>query len=247
LTRTTRRLSLTTAGRTLLESTEPAIQHIEAAWRTVGNQAEQPSGHLKIAAPANFIDVFGVDRLARFLSDYPAVSLEMVLSDDETDLIGAGVDMALRVGPIKDQGLVARRIASTRLIVVASPACIAQYGAPANVQELADYPCLLYRGNDGRGVWPLQGPQGPVSHPIRARLAVNGMGALIAAARSGLGAALVPEVLVEQDLAARTLQRLLPAWRYESGGLFAVYPSRKNATTAMKVFLDFIVASSSAP
>jgi len=246
LTRTTRRLSLTTAGRAILEATEAAIKQIEAAWRTVGHQAKQPGGHLKIAAPANFIDVFGVERLAKFLAEYPEISLELVLSDDETDLIGSGVDLALRVGPIRDQSLVARRFASTRLIVVASPDCITQHGLPKTLQSLADYPCILYRGKAGNGAWVLQGPKGEVSIPIAARLTVNGMGALIAAARAGLGAALVAEVLVTKDITSKALHRVLPKYCYESGGMFAVYPSRKNPTVALKVFLEFIIANSKA-
>lgn len=246
LNRTTRRLSLTTAGRAMLEATEPAIKQIEAAWRTVGHQAKQPSGHLKIAAPANFIDVFGVERLGKFLADYPEINLELVLSDDEIDLLGSGIDLALRVGPIKDQTLVARRIATTRLIVVASPDCITQHGLPKTLQSLADYPCLLYRGKAGNGAWMLQGPKGAMSIPITARLTVNSMGALIAAARAGLGAALVAEVLVAKDISSKALHRVLPKYCYESGGLFAVYPSRKNPTAALKVFLDFIIASSEA-
>lgn len=242
LQRTTRRLSLTTVGRTLVDRAEPALQDLESLWRLAGTRAQVPSGHLRVAAPADFMAVVSAQRLARFLERYPLVSLEFVLSDDPVDLYSSGMDAALRAGPIHDESLVARRLTPSKLLLVASPACIATHGAVHDVQDVGRYPCVALRGKEGRATWTLVGPEDAATVAIRARLTVNGMGALVAAALAGLGAALVPEQLVAEHLMQGTLVRLLPEYCLDGGGIYAVYPSRRHPPAALRAFIDFVVS-----
>ncbi|MEJ6000876.1 LysR family transcriptional regulator [Paucibacter soli] len=241
LQRSTRRLSLTTVGRTLLDRAEPAVQELEALWREAGAQAELPSGHLRVAAPADFMSVLAADRLARFLDLHPQLSLEIILSDEPVDLFGSGIDMAFRAGPIRDESLVARKLVSSKLVLVASPACVKAHGLPKDAKALAAYPCLVSRGREGRAVWTLRGPRGTVAVPVHARLSINGMGALVAAAMAGLGAALVPKQLADAAIAAGSLVRLLPRHDHDGGGIFAVYPSRRHPPAALRALIDFVV------
>ncbi len=241
LQRTTRRLSLTTVGRSLVDRAEPALQDLESLWRLAGTQAQVPSGHLRLAAPADFMAVVSAQRLARFLEQYPRISLEIILSDDPVDLYGSGIDIAFRAGPIQDESLIARCLTPSKLIVVASPACIAMHGLVQDVQELSTFPCVALRGKEGRSMWLLTGPGGTAKVPIRARLTVNGMGALVAAAKAGLGAALVPEQLVADHLSDGSLVHLLPGHCLDGGGIYAVYPSRRHPPAALKAFIDFVV------
>jgi len=241
LQRTTRRLSLTTVGRTLVERIEPALQNIESVWRMAGAQAEVPSGHLRVAAPVDFMAVLSARHLAKFLNQYPLISLEFVLSDDPVDLFSSGIDVAFRAGPIQDESLIAQRLALSKLIVVASPACIAAHGSPTEVDALSSFPCLALRGKEGRSAWPLESPSGNALIQINARLTVNGMGALLAAAKAGLGAALVPEQLAADSLADGSLVRLVAQFCHDGGGIYAVYPSRRHPPAALKAFIDFVL------
>lgn len=242
LQRTTRKLSLTTVGQSLLERAGPALQELESWWRQTGAQAEVPGGHLRVAAPADLMSVLSAQHLARFLDQYPLISLEFVLSDDRVDLFSSGIDVAFRAGPIREENLVARRLISSKLIVVANPRCVETYGFPEEVNALSSYPCLAARSKHGCAIWTLVGPNGDAPIQVHARLTVNGMGALIAAAKMGLGAALVPERLVADDIAAGTLLHLVPEYCHDGGGIYAVYPSRRHPPAALRVFIDFVLS-----
>jgi DNA-binding transcriptional LysR family regulator len=241
LQRTTRRLSLTGIGHTLLDRATPALLELESLWRQAGAQAEEPRGHLRVAAPADLMAAVSAQHLAHFLDLYPLISLEILLSDEQVDLYSSGIDLAFRAGPIRDEGLVARQLMKSPLIVVASPACVIAHGHPTVPDALAVYPCLASHSKGGRCVWSLTGPQGQTAVTVRARLTINGMGALVSTAREGLGAALVPERLVKQELASGALLRLLPEYGFDGGGIFIVYPSRRHPSAALRAFIDFAV------
>lgn len=241
LQRTTRCLSLTAVGLTVVERAEPALLELESLLHQAGAQAEVPSGHIRVAAPVDFMSVFSAQRLAKFLDRYPLVSLEMVLSDDPVDFFSGCIDVAFRAGPIRDENLIARRLAFSKLVVVASPACIQAHGHPEDAAALERYPCLALRGRQGHAMWLLTGPGGDTVVKTKARLTINGMGALVGAATAGLGAALVPEQLVAELLADGTLVHLLPQFFHDGGGIYAVYPSRRHPPAALKVFMDFVL------
>jgi len=241
LNRTTRRLSLTSAGKALIEGAEPALLQLDSLWRQAGAQAGEPGGHLRVAAPADFMTVLAPERLAQFIGQYPALSVEILLSDDIADLFSSSIDMAIRAGPIKDENLVARHLGASKLIVVASPQLIATHGVPDCIEQLASYPCLAARSRMGRALWSLTGPEGAVTIQIVARLTINGMGALIDATTAGLGAACVPEKMVLDRLDSGELVQLFPEYYRDGGGIYVVYPSHRHPTAGMRVFVDFLL------
>lgn len=244
LQRTTRRLGLTTTGQAMVDGAGPAMAQLERLWQEASTQANEPRGHLRVAAPSNVFSLLPAERIADFLARYPAISLEMLSSDDHADLIGSGVDLALRAGSVHGEDLIARQIAIVRLVIVASPACLVEHGTPQTLSELSDYPCLGSRGKDGRARWALTGPEGECSVEVRARLIVNGMSAVVTAAKAGLGAALVPHRLAREALANGALVHVMTDYFLE-GGVFIVYPSRRHPTAAMRAFRDFIIEESS--
>jgi DNA-binding transcriptional LysR family regulator len=246
LQRTTRRLGLTSSGRELVDGAAPALAQLEQQLHEVGNQAREPRGHLRVAVPADFFALTAADRIAGFLERYPGVSLEFLLSDEHVDLIGGNVDLAVRAGVVRDTSLVARPLAKGRLVVVASPACIARHGSPQTPQALATYPCLSSRGRNGRALWQLTGPRGSTAVEIQTRLTANGMGALIAAAKAGVGAALVPHALAQASLKDNTLVQIMRRYHVQSPGVFAVYPSRLHASAALKAFVAFLLEEAAA-
>jgi len=241
LQRTTRRLGLTSSGRELVDAARVTLAQLEQQLHEVSSQAKEPRGHLRVAAPHDFFSLVHAARIAEFLERYPGISLEFVLSDEQVDLIESGIDLAVRSGEIRDESLVARPLGENRMIVVASPACIARHGLPQTPRDLDRYPCLTARGRNGHATWQLVGPGSTVSAEVRSRLTANGMSALIAAAQAGLGAALVPNALVGSSLADGTLVHLMTRYRGHSTGAFAVYPSRLHPSAALKAFLAFLV------
>lgn len=242
LQRTTRKLSLTTLGRTLVERVEPAMQELEAWWSEAGAQSESPRGHLRVSAPIDLLTVMPPEFLASFLNQYPDISLEVILSDEQVDLFATGIDAAFRAGPIRDENVIARRLIDSNLFVVASPSLIDVYGLPEEVDDLANFPCLALRSKDGWTTWALTSAAGSNMVNVHARLTVNGMGALVAAARAGLGVALVPDHLVADDLRAGRLVRLLPDYYCHTDGIYVVYSSRRHPPAALRAFIDFILS-----
>ncbi len=241
LQRSTRKLSLTTVGQTLLDRAGPAIQELESWWHDAQAQADEPRGHLRISTHIDFLSMVSIQYLSRFMAQYPAISLEIVLSDAQVDLLATGIDMAFRAGPIHDESVVARRLISSRCVVVASPTLVAQHGLPADVAALASYPSLAKRSKDGWDSWTLGNGQHRETVRLPARLTVNGLGALATAAKAGLGIALLPDHLVAPELMSGALVRLLPDYDYDNGGLYMVYPSRKHPPAALRALLDFVL------
>ncbi|HKX41395.1 MAG TPA: LysR family transcriptional regulator [Burkholderiaceae bacterium] len=241
LQRTTRRLGLTAAGRELVDGAKDTLAQLEQQLHEVGSRAKEPRGHLRVAAPSDFFSLAIASRIAEFLGRHPGISLEFLLSDEHVDLIDSGIDLAVRAGAIRDESLVARPLVESRLIVVASPMCIAQHGSPQSPQALGAYPCLASRGRHGRAVWRLKGPRGTVAVDVQARLTANGMGALIAAAKAGLGAALVPRALVLRSVSDGTLVQIMERYHGDSPGVFAVYPSRLHPSAALKALVAFLI------
>ena len=244
LQRTTRRLGLTSSGRELVDSAKVTLGQLEQQLHEVSSRAKEPRGHLRVAAPSDFFSLASAGRIAEFLERHPGISLEFVLSDEHVDLIDSGIDLAIRAGAIRDESLVARPLAESRVIVVASPDCISRNGCPQAPPALGTYPCVAARGRHGRAAWRLKGPRGAVSVDVQARLTANGMGALIAAAKAGLGAALVPRALVLPSLLDGTLVQIMERFHGDSPGVFAVYPSRLQPSAALKAFVAFLIEES---
>jgi DNA-binding transcriptional LysR family regulator len=212
LQRTTRSLGLTSSGRELVEGARGALAQLEQQLQDVGSQGKEPRGHLRVAVPTDFFSLRVAEPIARFLEQHPGISLEFLLSDDQVDLIDSGVDLAVRAGVIRDEHLVARQLAESRLIVVASPACVARHGDAQTLKALAAYPCLAARGRNGQ-----------------------------ANAKAGLGAALVPRGLVRASLADGSLVQIMNRYHCHSPGVFVVYPSRRHQSAALKKFVELLL------
>jgi DNA-binding transcriptional LysR family regulator len=227
-----------------VDETAAAFERVDQAIRQASAQAREPRGHLRVAAPLDLFSVFAAERLAVFLARHPAVSLELLLSDEQVDLVSDGVDLALRAGVTRDENLVVRPLGQSLMLVVASPDCVAAHGAPRTLADLTAYPCVASRGRNGRAQWVLHGPQGVATVDVQAHLTVNGMGALVSAARAGLGAALVPQSFAREAMAQGALMHLLPTYHADSAGIFAVYPSRRHPNAVLQAFIDFLLGES---
>jgi DNA-binding transcriptional LysR family regulator len=240
LIRTTRKLTLTDTGRAYYERCTAAIQELEAAEQMATDLQQSPRGTLRVTLPNAFGMLFMMGVLARFKARYPELTLELVFLDRQVDLINEGFDVALRVGELVDDRLIARRLASTDRIAMASPAYLERAGTPDEPEALAGHTCLLYAHHAVPGRWRLRGPRGDVEVAVAGTMVTNHGLMLVEAAAEGLGMIYVPSLLATDELRAGRLRRVLPAWRWPMG-VFAVYPPTPRVPTKTRVLVDFLV------
>ena len=239
--RTTRRLSLTDAGRGYLESCERILAEIEAAEAAVAADRLKPRGLLRLNVPL----VFGVrqiaPRLAEFARLHPHVTVELGLNDRQVDLAEEGWDLAIRIGNLRDSSLVARRLAPCRMTLCASPAYLAAHGTPRTAADLAQHNCLGYTlAQAGADRW-MMGRRSEISVPISGNLRANDGDALLAAAIAGQGIVQQPTFIVADALRARELVRLvLDHPPTEQLAVHAIYLPDRHPPAKVRAFIDFL-------
>ncbi|WP_024508313.1 LysR family transcriptional regulator [Bradyrhizobium sp. ARR65] len=239
--RTTRRLSMTDAGRIFLESSERILAEIEAAEAEVAADRLEPRGQLRLNVPL----VFGVrqiaPRLAQFAQIYPRVTIELGLNDRLVDLAEEGWDLAIRIGNLRDSSLVARRLAPCRMAVCAAPAYLAGHGTPRTAADLAKHNCLGYTlAQAGAERWVMGGRSG-LSIAVSGNLRANNGDALLAAAVAGQGIIYQPTFIVADDLRAGHLVQLaLDLPPSELLAVYAVYLPHRHPPAKVRAFIDFL-------
>ena len=244
LRRSTRKLTLTSAGHTLDAQSREPLQEVLQAAQQLAQDSQTPHGTVRIAAPADFFDFFPMVWIAEFLATYPAVQLDFVLSDARSDLIAEGIDIALRGGELEDSSLVARKLGDASQVLAASPGYLAQRGTPGTFTELALHDCILSRRlgrNPERTVWRLDGPQGPETVEVGGRFGANTAQSQLRAAIAGLGICLLPKNLLSLARQNGQLTQILAGWEKSSGGFYAVYPSRRQIPRAVSAFVDLVL------
>lgn len=239
LQRTTRKLSLTDVGQAFYQHAARVVAEAEEAALVVGRMQEVPRGLLRITAPLNFGHLGPI--VASFLARYPDVQAELVCADRVVDLVQEGFDVAVRAGKLADSTLIARSLGVLRNYLVASPAFLGRSGAPKHPQDLERFECLVFGAGVDRATWRLQRRGKTLAVTVRARLAVNDFDFLEAAARSGLGIAMLPVFRCAQHLRAGKLERVLPDWGSPDAPLHAVYPTARHLSPKVKAFLDHLM------
>ncbi|MDH0867520.1 LysR family transcriptional regulator [Mitsuaria sp. GD03876] len=249
LHRSTRQLTLTTAGQAFLDRCAGAVDCLDDAAGALRQDAAEPSGLIRVAAPTNFFGLFPMAWIAEFLDAHPRVRLDLVLSDARTDLIADRIDVAFRSGPLADSSHVARQLIGPRDSgLVASPAYLDARGVPRELEDLTRHDCLVPAHAGERFTWRLAGPDGVEREvPVTGRLMANTAQALREAALAGLGIALLSTVLTRADLVAGRLVPVLPRFRREGHTLSVLYASREQLPRAVTAFIDLVVGKLADP
>jgi DNA-binding transcriptional LysR family regulator len=240
--RTTRRLSITEAGRNYLETSERILADIEAADAVVAADHFEPRGLLRLNVPVAFGTRQIAPLLFEFARRYPLVTVELGLNDRLVDLADEGWDLAIRIGSLSSSSLIARRIAPSRTVVCAAPSYLAARGQPRTISELAEHNCLGYTLSNVTGVdrWAF-GAKGEVTAHVTGNLRANNGEALRTAAIAGQGLAYLPTFIVADDMRARTLIALnLDQPTVEFGGIYAVFLPDRHPAAKVRAFIDFI-------
>ncbi len=241
LQRTTRALTLTEDGRAFYAQAQLALEAIAEAEGSVGRRKGKPTGTLRLASAAVLGRLHILPRLPRFLERYPDVAVDLVMGDDFTDLVEQRIDLSIRVGALTDPGLVARRIGTSRRVLVATPAYLERHGTPRTPEELRQHACIVYTRLATGANWPFTGRDGPISVPVQGRLQVNNTEGVRAAVLSGLGIGMVPAWhFVEREIETGRLVLLLPDYQPAPHPIHAVYPTRRFVAPKLRAMLDYL-------
>jgi len=240
LQRTTRKLSLTDAGMIFHDRARRILSELAEAEAEVSANSQQARGLLRMNAPVVFGRLYIAPLIERILSQFPALSIELTLTDRFVDIVEEGVDLAVRIGALADSELRARRLCDNRRILVASPAYLERRGMPAAVSDLVDHDCLVFTAFHRPHDWQLVGPEGPVSVAADSRVASNNGEVLVDAAKQGHGIAMGATFAVHADLLAGKLVRVLPDYEFQSSAIFAIYPSARQLSNKVRAMVDLL-------
>jgi len=242
--RTSRRLTLTDSGSALAERAQRILTEGQCAEEQALDAASAPAGLVRVAAPLTF----GIKHLgpvfADFLALHPAIRIDLRLSDAFVDIVGDGIDIAIRIAELPDSSLRARRLGPVTAHIVASPAYWEKHGRPRHPADLAHHACFTYANTSNPDVWRFRKAGGEeasvrVEGPIRTD---NG-DAMLPALRAGLGVAVLPGFVIDEDLAVGTLEAVLPEWSTGSVALHLITPPGTLRPARVEVLIDFLTES----
>jgi DNA-binding transcriptional LysR family regulator len=242
LHRTTRKLALTAVGELYYRHCKAMVSEAQAAAEVVEQVQASPRGRVRITCPVlTGLSLLG-PIITEFMQTYPEVQISLAATDRLVDLIGEGFDLAIRFHAmaLEDSGLVARPLGESQAYLVASPEFIAKHGHPKQPADLLRMASVGKSRHDAAYSWRFTGPDGQTSIiPYQPVLETDDWLMLKQAVVAGVGVALIPAELCQQDVAAGRLEIVLPEWKLPSATLYIVYASRRGLIPAVRFFIDF--------
>ncbi len=239
LERTTRSVRLTEAGAAYHRQVGPALEALREAERALSSHQLEPSGRLRVTVPDGFGESVFADIVAEYLRRFPAVAVEIEITNRRVDLLGEGFDLAIRAGPLADSSLVARRLGQSQVTRLhASPAYLRKQGTPRRVEQLADHDCLILTGSPP--AWPLRRKERIAEVPLRVRAAANSWVMLRTLALAGLGIARLPEHLGAAEVRSGALRTVLDDAAPPAIPLHVVTPSARHLSVKVRAFIELL-------
>ncbi|HEV7778349.1 MAG TPA: LysR family transcriptional regulator [Luteibacter sp.] len=237
--RTTRRLALTDAGEAYYTRAKQILATVDEAEEAVAI-AETFSGNVRIQAPSGFGQKLLAPLVIAFGQKHPALRVELLLDDRVADMVGEGVDVAIRLGTLPASGLVARKLGVLRRILVASPGYIAIHGSPETPEELARHAHVRYSWLTGGDELSLLGPDGPRSVRVTTRFLANNAFVLIDAIAAGIGIGGTQLPLVREQLENGSLVQVMHLYAYPPMDVHAVYPGAGFIPAKARALVNFL-------
>lgn len=248
LNRTSRQIALTEFGQSLATKASAIYRQAEEAESAASELAVQPRGQVRLAVPMAFGLRWIAPLLPQLLRQFPALSIDLHLSDAPTDLIADGFDAALRIAALPDSSLVARRICAVTQFLVASPAYLQAHGLPEHPRDLAAHPCFSYAYRARSQVWRFTHASGEQADVMPAGpLRVTNSDALLPSLLAGMGIAELPEFIAAEYLRDGRLVQVLDGWSMTQGGLYFVTPTARSRPLKVSVLSDFFASQLSQP
>ena len=239
LHRTTRSLSLTTAGKETLDVARELLA-LEDSLNGIRDQnALNLKGQLRITASYSIVESCLVDVIRQFVERWPEVSIDILSTDKAVNLVDSRVDLAIRITNDLSQNAVAKHIGECHSIICAAPSYIEKKGRPSNAQDLEYHNCLSF-SYFGRSAWTFEGPNGRESVAIKGNISADTSEALLAATLKGCGISLQPAPSVKPLIDEGKLVELLSDWKPQTLGVYAIYETRKQVTPLLRAFIDHL-------
>jgi DNA-binding transcriptional LysR family regulator len=238
LERTTRHVELTSAGKAYLRACGPALGTILEAGRALSTGSGETAGRLRVTAPITLGEGLLGDVVAECLARHPQMSIELVLTDRQVELVAEKFDLGFRTGTVKDTSLVAHELGRAQPRCFAGRDYLRDHGTPRTPRDLLRHECILFTPLAPRGRWTFRSRGRAVEVPVRGRLVVNSIPLARDAAMRGLGVVRLPGALVAEGLAAKQLVEVLDAYAPPPRPAYAVHPSGGRVTPAARVFLE---------
>jgi DNA-binding transcriptional LysR family regulator len=242
LQRTTRRLSLTDAGRAYHQRARDALAGLEEARQAASARGAEPRGLVRLTAPVDLAPALAAI-VGPFVRAHPAVRVDVSLTARTVDLVKEGFDLAVRGGALADSSVLARKLVDSELGLFAAPAYLAAAGRPRRLSELARHECVLYRSSGATTTWRLSGPRGEEAVTVRGRIEADEFSLVRALVEGGQGIALGPITVFADGVASGALERLLPALARRTTALHIMWPSRSFEPVAVTLLREALVAA----
>ena len=239
LNRSSRRVTLTDAGRPYVAACKRILEEVGEAERAAAGEYSAPKGDLMITAPVVFGRLHVLPIVVEFLKAYPDIDIRIALADRVVNIQEDHVDLAVRIGELPDSSLVARRVGSIRRVVCASPAYLAERGTPKNPGELGTHDCITFEGMAPADAWIFTTGKSDTAVAIHSRLIVNTAEAAIDAAIAGVGITRVLSYQVASALRAGALALALQKFEPAPWPVSLVYAGQRLLPLKLRAFLDF--------
>lgn len=239
--RSTRRQSLTEVGAAFVEDCRRVLEQVRWAESAVERSRAAPQGLLRVSAPVTYGSQAIAPLVAQFLKMHDQVRVDLQLTDSVVDLAGEGIDVAVRIGRVSDENLVARPLSPYRMVIAAAPAYLRQRGTPQRASDLAQHDCLSHSVWQRRAEWTMHDRGESILWPEQARLACNQGDGLRAAALQGLGLVMQPEVLLADDLAQGRLVPVLQNCLPPARPVHLVYAADQRRLPKLARFIEHVV------
>jgi len=241
LYRTTRKLSLTDAGRTLYDKAKIAKFAFQEAENAVTGYGEDMKGNIRITMPAVSANLILSESIAEFCKQHPEISVDVQITNRLVDLIEEGFDLAIRTAELEDSSLIARRLIDSQWVICATPDYLERHGTPQTPEQLRRHECLVYKFDQtANGIWPLYIDGTEQLLPVQGRFHSNHLNAIKQATLSDLGIAFLPQALVYEEMQQNTLTQILQRFTRKKIGMYAVYPKARQPDQKLKLLVSHL-------
>jgi len=241
--RTSRQLAITEAGQTFYESAKQWVDDFDALESSVGERQQSPRGVVRLNTAPGHGRLCITPLLPEFFRRYPDVAIELSVSERYADLVGEGIDLAIRHGRLLDSSLTARKLSETDFVLVASPGYLAANGVPTRFADLDKHTCIAFAKDRERSPWSLRVGQKSVSYVPRGSLLTGDAEHIRAAVLCGLGISQAPFWLLAEEIRSGQVQVLLPELQPERVPIHLVYAAGRRVPMRVRVLMEYLVSA----
>ncbi len=241
--RSTRQVRLTEAGSRYLITARHILLELEQCEQQLQQANDEPKGRIKVNLPVSYGRLYVMPLLQGFIQKYPEIELELSFNDSYVDMLEQGIDLTIRSGNVEDQRLVARKISPVDFLICASPDYLKQNGKPSCLEELRDHPWIRFRYRQSGRLMPITVPtdEGEQQYEPGQQFIVDDGEALAELCAQGLGLTQLPHFIARDWLNDGRIVPIMPYYRPEQHGVYAIYPKREYLPAKVRVLIEFLI------